>query len=70
MKPGDIVEVHSRVEVAGFTRIAHGILLNEVPSKLDSTWWHILVSEGNVLTWNEEFLVVANDKRYLIDEAG
>ena len=68
MKVGDIVEVHSRVEVAGFTRIGHGILLNKVSSKPDSTQWHVLVSEGNILTWNEEFLVVANDKRYLIDE--
>ena len=69
MKPGDIVEVHSRVEVAGFTRIDYGILLNKVPSKFDSNWWHVLVSEGNLLTWSEEFLVVANDKRYLVDEA-
>ena len=68
MKSGDIVEIHSRVEVAGFTLIDHGILLNKVPSKLDSIWWHILVSEGNILTWNEEFLAVANDRKYLIDE--
>ena len=68
MKVGDLVEVHSRVEVAGFTRIDHGILLNKVSSKLDSNWWHVLVSEGNILTWNEEFLVVTNDRRYLVDE--
>ncbi len=68
MKVGDIVEIHARVEVANSTLIDYGILLNEVSSRLDSNWWHILVSEGNILTWSEEFLVVANDKRYLIDE--
>ena len=69
MKPGDIVEVHSRVEVKNSTFIDHGILLNEVPSQDEKKCWHGLVSEGSTLRWDEQFLVAVHDKRYLIDEA-
>ena len=64
MKSGDIVEVHSRVEVSGSTFIDHGILLNKVQK--DDKFWQILVSDGKIVDWNEDFLVNADEKRYLI----